>query len=70
MLALAFDSINNGLEFDLLQGQEVMRLASNSMESGAETTWGEALSSQICSIPSIIKTDMMNPSRLVAYVCN
>ncbi|XP_029119380.1 uncharacterized protein [Elaeis guineensis] len=64
MFAPALDSINNNLDMDFLQRHEAINLADDSVpeKSGISTTWGDALSSQLCSsLPLITRSKAVNP---------
>nr|XP_010924964.1 transcription factor bHLH87-like [Elaeis guineensis] len=64
MLAPALDSINNNLDLEFLQRQQVIRLAANSVLEKSRifgATWGDALSSQLCSLPPITESKAADP---------
>ncbi|KAF8400902.1 hypothetical protein HHK36_014205 [Tetracentron sinense] len=62
-LAPALDSINVVSNFNLLHRQEAIKLAADTVlaNSGAGTTWGEALTAQLCSSPLINRPCIMDP---------
>lgn len=61
-LAPALDSINGTSNLNLLQRQDAIRLAADAVlaKSGAGTTWGEALTDQLCCSPLINRPYIMN----------
>ncbi|KAG1367648.1 putative protein HEADING DATE 3B [Cocos nucifera] len=64
MLVPALDSMNNNLDPEFLQCQQVIRLAADSaLESSSRfgATWGDALSSQLCSLPPITGSKAADP---------
>ncbi|KAK9281595.1 hypothetical protein L1049_004498 [Liquidambar formosana] len=63
-LAPALDSINVASNLNLSQRQEAIRLAADTVlaKSGTGTSWGQALTAELCSNSSLInRTNIMNP---------
>ncbi|KAF8393474.1 hypothetical protein HHK36_021718 [Tetracentron sinense] len=62
-LAPALDSINDLSNLNLPQRQEAIRIAADTVlaKSGAGTSWGEALTAELCFSPLVNRPNIMNP---------